>query len=259
MTFYIDSFMPGTADTPSIVTVTLPNKTSFKALLASEISIQMNNRFGNLLPGTEMLSDIAQLIGSVNIPGWIGASVQGWRGTDPIKFNIEMYLVNYKPKLGYESKLRELAKLATISPGEGMNGGASHLTYQVHGGYNPDAFASNKYQFIDNSSVANDPNISGLLDNDQKKKQLGVMEAAGNDALELAKKGANHEGTLTIRIGTRFQLNNLLMTSLNITPSVVEVYSPTAGEQPKPLYYKVSISVMTCRAALFTDVEKMFR
>jgi hypothetical protein len=79
-----------------------------------------------------MLTDIAQVMGGTNLPAWIGASTQGWRGTDPIRFNLETYLINYKPNLNYEESLKRLVKLAAVSPGEGLMGGASHLTIQVH-------------------------------------------------------------------------------------------------------------------------------
>jgi hypothetical protein len=43
MSFYIENFMPGTSDTPSVVIITLPDTSQFKALLASEVSIQLGN------------------------------------------------------------------------------------------------------------------------------------------------------------------------------------------------------------------------
>ena len=252
MTFYLDNFMPGTADTPSIVEITLPSNNVFKGLLSNEVTIQLSNKFGALLPGGEMLSDLAQAAGATNIPAWIGASAQGWRGTDPVKFNLEVFLVNYKPRLNYEERLRELAKLATISPGKGMWGGASHLTATVHGGYSPDVFASNKYQFISKDDVSL---LSEDGNNLTKKEKFEDMRSLGGI---IAQGVSDYTGTIKVKIGSNFSLNNLLLNNINITPSVVEVYSPSAGESPKPLYYRVSMGIITCRAALSTDVEKMF-
>ena len=256
MSFYIESFMPGTSDTPSVVTLTLPSGKTFKGLLSSDVSIQLSNKFGNLLPGVEMLTDLAQALGAVNIPAWIGASAQAWRGTEPVKFNLEVYLVNYKPHLGYEKNIRELASLATISEGDGMYGGTSHLLVQVHGGYAPDAFASNKQHFTDKNQYfaqKNDQNVTG---GPTEPEKIDNLESTGGTLWN--DRGAQYKGTIKVKIGNRFTLPNLLLTSISITPSVVEVYSPTAGEKPKPLYYRISMGLMTCMSALHTDVDMMF-
>ena len=259
MSFYIENFMPGTSDTPSVATIILPSGDTFKGLLANDVSVQLNNRWGNLLPGVEMLSDIAQAVGSVNIPSWIGASVQGWRGTDPIKLNLELFLVNYEPKLGYESKLKELAKLATISKSSRTDMGG-HFSQQVHGGYSTtaSAFASNLDYFGRSESdyyiAKKDGNA--LLTDEQKAQNMANL---GESIWSAPGGKARFPGTLSVKVGNRFELRELILTSLSITSSSVEVYSPSSGESPKPLYYRVSMSVMTCRTALSTDVDFMFK
>ena len=250
--------MPGTADTPSIATVILPDTSSFTALVANDVSVQLSNKFGNLLPGVEMLSEIAQAVGAVNIPAWIGASVQGWRGTDPIKLNLELYLVNHTPGLNYEEKLRRLAKLATISKSS-MNGPGGHITQQVHGGYSTtaSAFASN-LQFMDREDT---DYIAKRKDGNKQDDSTTYqnLDVLGQSIWSGRGGKAKFPGTLTICIGTRFELRELLLTSLTITPSLVEVYSPSVGEKPKPLYYKVYMGLMTCRTALESDVNFMFK
>ena len=259
MTLYIEDLMPlmpGTVDTPSVAVITLPDGSSFQALLSSDVSVQLSNHFGNLLPGTEVLAGLAQAIGAVNIPSWIGASVQGWRGTDPIKFTLDMFLVNYKPHLNYEKSLKKLASLATVSPSS-RTGALAHVTHQVHGGYetNASAFASNVQFFEKSASMYLESKKDGNVQQDDTRDYLNLTNL-GNETLS---RTANFKGTLTIKIGSRFTLKNLIMTSITITPSVVEVYSHTAGERPKPLYYKISASFMTCRAALSTDIALMFQ
>ena len=259
MTLYIEDLMPlmpGTVDTPSVAVITLPDRSSFQALLSSDVSVQLSNHFGNLLPGTEMLAGLAQAIGAVNIPSWIGASVQGWRGTDPIKFTLDMFLVNYKPGLKYESTLKKLASLATVSPSS-RTGASAHITHQVHGGYetNASAFASNIQFFESSASMYLQSKKDGNIQQDDTQNYMNVTRL-GNEALS---RSASFKGTLTIKIGSRFELSNLIMTSITITPSVVEVFSPTSGERPKPLYYKITASFMTCRSALSTDVNSMFK
>ena len=256
MTFYIDNFMPGTADSPSIARIILPDTSSFSALVSSDISVQLANKFGNLLPGVEMLSDIAQLVGAVNIPAWIGASVQGWRGTDPIKLSLELFLVNYKPNLNYEESIRKLTKLCTVSRSD-RDGVSGHWTQQVHGGYSTKASAfASKTQFLDRKE-----SDYWTKKDDWNNPQQNVenLTQFGNAIWNGAGGNASFPGTLTISIGNRFELRELLLTSITVTNSNVEVYSPSAGDKPKPLYYKLSISVMTCRTALETDVDIMFK
>ena len=256
MTFYIENFMPGTSDSPSVARIILPDQSHFEALVSSDISVQLANKFGNLLPGVEMLSDIAQMVGSVNIPAWIGASVQGWRGTDPVKLNLELFLINYKPDLNYEEKIRKLVKLCTISK-SGMNGVAGHWTEQVHGGYSTkaSAFASNLQYFDRKESDY----WSKKDDWNNPERNFQDLTTMGQTIFSGVGGKAGFPGTLTISIGNRFELRELLLTSISVTSSNVEVYSPSAGESPKPLYYKLSISVMTCRTALETDVDIMFK
>ena len=261
MSFYIESFMPGTVDTPSVAKIILPSQKSFEALLSTDVSVQLSNRWGNLLPGVEMLSEIAQAVGAVNIPAWIGASVQGWRGTDPIRLNLEMFLVNYAPNLGYEEKLKELAKLATITESS-REDISEHFTQQVHGGYSTkaSAFATNKQHFLGNHTTTDyvadkDGNTNFGSDSDK----YGALKEVGQSLWEGKGGPAGYTGTITLRVGTRFELKNLLLTSISITPSVVEVCSHYVNEKPKPLYYKISMGVITCRTALYTDVDTMFK
>lgn len=262
MSFYIENFMPGTVDTPSIATIKLPSGSSFQGLLANDLSVQLSNSWGNLLPGVEMLSEIAQAVGAVNIPAWIGASVQGWRGTSPIKFSLELFLVNYKPHLDYEKKLKELAKLATVSRSS-RGGPSGHWTQQIHGGYSTtaSAFASN-LQFLDRGNNGMLSYLKNKIDGNLEASEVTRaenMQALGSAIWDGKGGSARFPGTLELKVGTRFELRELILTNISITSSSVEVYSPSVGEKPKPLYYKVSMGLMTCRTALYSDVDLMIK
>ena len=246
--------MPGTKDSPSIARIYLPDNTQFEGLLTSDVSIQLGNKFGALIPGVEMLSDLAQLAGGKNLPAWIGTSTQGWRGTDPIKFSLDMYLINYKPKLDYERKLRDLVSLAAVAPGKTMAGDNSGWSVQAHGGYSPDVFLNNAGRYLDTGAV----DIASWAQSEDRNVKQDNMQATANALARASFAGEQNEGTLTVTIGNRFRLSNLLLTSVSVTPSIVEVYSPTSGEGPKPLYYRVNGSFMTCRCAITKDVEGMF-
>ena len=152
--------------------------------------------------------------------------------------------------------LKKLASLATVSPSS-RTGASAHITHQVHGGYetNASAFASNIQFFESSASMYLQSKKDGNIQQDDTQNYMNVTRL-GNEALS---RSASFKGTLTIKIGSRFELSNLIMTSITITPSVVEVFSPTSGERPKPLYYKITASFMTCRSALSTDVNSMFK
>ena len=232
MGLFLDSFMPGTADSPSIVTLVLPDGTNFRALTASDITVSLGNKFGSLIPDTSALSDVSQMLNNINVAGWIGASTQVWKSTQPISFNLELYLINYKPGLNYEAQLKALAKLATVAPSDYPIG--QSITYKVHGGYAPDIFLDNLKQIEwEGSSLATQINNGSILTNMTK-------------------------GTITMKVGSKFRLKNLVLTKLDIQQSIIEVYSPARGGSPKPLYYKLNIGLMTNKCAVSTDVDNMF-
>ena len=260
MGLFIESFMPGTADSPSVVELAIPTYTAstqaretvtLTGLLNSDITISLKNKFGALLPDMSALSDIAQVLHSANIAAWIGASSQLWKGTDPINLPLTFYLINYKPGLDYEKGLKALAKLAAMDP-VGNEGLADKASVNVHGGYMVDAFANNAEQggfggkFIERG-------FGGKF----KSHKIDFLEGAGRWWSGEYATAARYDGTIAVRIGKSIKLSKLILTKCEITPSVIEVCRSN-GKDVKPLYYRVSVNLMTCRAALTSDVDEIF-
>ena len=231
MGIFLDYFMPGTADSPCVVTLSLPDGTEFRALTTSDITVSLGNKFGSLIPDTTALSDISQMFNNTNVAGWIGASTQVWKATQPVSLSLELYLINYKAGLGYREKLKSLAKLAAVAPSDYSIG--QSVTYKVHGGYAPDVFLDNNKQINWSSSgLASQINNGSILSNMTK-------------------------GTITMKVGSKFKLRNLVLTKLDIQQSIVEVYNPNYGGEPEPLYYRLNVSLMTNKCAVSTDVDSM--
>ena len=121
---------------------------------------------------------------------------------------------------------------------------------QVHGGYQVDFFADNIQQ-------------QGMIQKsfwpwNKGKGEIkkGVLEEVGDRNVS-DEHSANYDGTITVQIGERTRLSNLIMTQFNVTPSLVQVRG-SESDTPKPLYYKVDMQFQTCRAALEADVENLF-
>lgn len=218
---------------PSVIDMYIPGYSGMlRGLLTSDTTISLKNTFGAAMPDLETLQSAAQMLNISVVPAWIGASTQVWRGTDAVRFTIEFYLINYKPGLKLEDGLKQLAKLATMQKKEGA--GTTFLV-KVHGGYTPDVLANNETQFLPNKI---DPTTL-------------QQYAEGNW------NGTQRKGVIKIRIGTSFELDNLILNKIDISRSNVEVKS-NKGSKAKPLYYRVQAQLQTCRAALETDVDSMF-
>lgn len=253
---------------PGIIRIKLPpgagNKVIY-GILASDINISVNTTYGSVLPDTSTFSDIGFMMGAENITTWVGASALAWKGTDPVRFGAEMYLVNYAPGLGYEDDLKALTKMCTL--GIPRTGGDIRDDFQVrvHGGYAGDPFASNKDYHAGNNPAAG-KGIWGSIrdrwdvpDKDGKAPDVGARLDIIKSEVAKSKSviGTDIKGTIEVKIGSNFTLQNLLLTRVDVTPSLVEVKGE-GDYSPKPLYYRVQMSFTTCRAALEEDVQGMF-
>lgn len=254
MNFFINDFLPSTKGSdlsPSNIEIQLPNTENgiIRGILDGDLSVSMGNSFGPLIPDLVVLQDFFALANINAAPSWIGASAQMWRGTNPISFSLDMYLVNWKPDLQYEEQLRALGSFCTLSNG-GNNGFTDKFIVKVHGGYRPNFLDSNK-QFFSMSAL---DNASQEQEADDTQKGSTIIESTKEIETNLNKG----DGTITVRIGNHFRLGFLLLTRLDVSPSSVEVYSPRVGGKKKPLYYRVGMSFQTARAALNTDLTGVF-
>ena len=239
MTLFLDGIFDEGNISPSSVYIRYPvvglsTRNSINGLLISEPTMSSGNTWGPILNDVSNIQDIASLIGSPQMWSWIGASVMCWKGTSPLKTSIEFYLINYKPNLGLEQKLKELNYLTSLYD---VN---REVAVQVHGGYSAKVLEKNR-SFFDNE-VKRD---KGESNSNFITRQLERFNS--DDLINM------EEGTITIEFGRKLFIRNMLIQRLDVTPSIVEV------PDGKPLYYRVSMSLTGSRPLLSTDVDRMYR
>ncbi len=243
MTLFLEQFYSSDEKAPGKIIIHIPLFNSegedvLSGILISEPTFAGGNKWGTILGDiTSDLNDLQSLWGAENMFSWIGASVQCWKGTDPLKFSADFFVVNYSPNLGLESKIKNLFALTSMGEGQ-FAGGSTNI--QVHGGYRPDVLADNNDQF--NARITNIEELTGEASpfKDQGKK---VMEGSWQG-----------EGTVAVEIGERISFSKLLVSSVHITPSTLEVCD-AFGNNVKPLYYRINVTFIGSRALLKTDVD----
>lgn len=245
MSLFLDGIFDQNNVSPSSVNISFPVigqgfDSSLTGLLVSEPTMSSSINWGPILNDLSNIQDVASLIGSSQMWSWIGASAMCWKGTSPLKTSIEFYLINYKPGLKLEEKLKQLNYLTSLTRVDDAK-----IAVQVHGGYKAPVLQANSDYFNNNTS-------------DLRRARTtirGWMEGIGQDILGFkSNKDINmEEGTITIKFGRKMSINHMLIQKLDVTPSVVEV------PDGKPLYYRVSMSLTGSRPLLSVDVDDMYR
>lgn len=257
---------PSSPVNPSSLCITIPrvgsdgrrlSPVNLYGLIATEPTISTANKWGPILNDVSMLSFFAALSDMRSIPSWIGASAQCWKGTDPIRINLDFYLINYSASLNLEEKLRELTKLTSLSLDPN-----SFTSVFVHGGYKVNALSNNASRF--DNTVANNrnngqPNIDDAIVQRYAKHDITGLWGELISKFNSIPGGKDGVGTVAIKIGNKFTLDKLLVVTVNVTPSIVEVCSSgVGGVNPKPLYYHVTTSMIGCRPLISEDVDNMY-
>ena len=253
---YLEEIFSPNSTNPSSVKIGIPTvdnsgnkgKIVLCGLLAGEPTIVTSNKWGPILNDLSMLSFFASLTSMESIPSWIGASVQCWKGTDPLRINLDFYLVNYSQKLKLEEGLRALTKLTALS----MDKNTISSVF-IHGGYKANVLAPNIARF--DNAIANDVHNGQPDSNDSFYQQTrNVIQSTLEDlGRKLAVNTKDNEGCVVVDIGNKTRLNGLLVANVNVTPSVVEV---PGG---KPLYYHVTLALIGHRPLISDDVNEMYQ
>lgn len=235
MSLIIEQYYHAYNRAPGKIIITIPNyggtPIELPGFLISEPTFEGSNKWGTILGDvTSNLNDLQSLWGANNMMNWIGASVQCWKGTEPLKFSVDFYVVNYAPYLAIEDKIKALFNLTALAEGDFLES----VTVQVHGGYKPKVLSDNTEQGFN-----------------------GIVEEAGlkdGQAVSKVVSGSPPEGTVEVQIGERINFKGLLVSSVNITPSTVEVCSLN-GSNIKPLYYRINAKFTGSRTLLKSDVD----
>lgn len=236
---FLDGIFDSVNRSPSSVTMYFPTTTSgqmsITGLMTSESSVGGANKWGPILSDVTNIQDVASLLGESHMWSWIGASTMCWKGTDPIKTDIEFYLINYKKDLGLENKLKEANKLVSLY---NIDNNSKNIAVQVHGGYKARVLENNKTYF----------------DNGERKFSLSEMTRDREGGIfNVTSRDVNmEEGTCTLCFGNKIRIRKLLVQRFNVTPSLVEL------PDGKALYYRVNVSFTGTSPLLDTDVDFMY-
>ena len=227
-----------------------PDVQTLSGIIASEPTIVTGNKWGPILNDVSMLSFFGSLAGMKSLPSWIGASAQCWKGTDPIRINLDFYLINYKRGLNLEKKLNYLTKLTSLTLDRN-----SLTSVFVHGGYIVDPFHTNASRF--NNSVADNTNNGQPYSPEVQQEYNNSLRGSWNEFVSSTNKyllgSESTVGTVAISIGNKITISRLLVASINVTPSIIEV------PDNKSLYYHVTMSLHGCRPLLSDDIDEIYR
>ena len=248
-TLFLDGIFTDGSESPSSVKITMPNRSSksnvpainLVGLMQGDVSFSAQNSWGTIVNDISNLADLASLSGSNNMFSWIGASTMCWKGTSPLSIGIEFFLINYKKGLQLEEQLKTLVKLAALDENVDATANSGSYTAQVHGGYAPDLFSDNTSLFFSLGEISSSKNLTNPIDNSKLYNSEG-----------------NAVGALQLAFGKKSVINNLLLSKINVTESIIEVSDQSGGTR-KPLYYKVSAQFTGVRPLLTVDVDNMFR
>lgn len=241
--YFDDIFTINKAKVPGRIIMNIPvlddtagsplNKVTLYGLLISEPSIRGSNKWAPIISDVSNLTDLSSFMSMDALFSWIGASTLCWKGTDPLKFNLDFYMINYKPELDLEGQLEALMKLTSLNK-------SNALMVKVHGGYTPDVLLNNNQVFdASMDSIRSDINSLNVKG---RGRSIGTGE---------------EKGTVSISIGQRMNIKNLLVSSAEVVPSIVEVCDPD-GNNIKPLYYRVSVALIGVNPLLSTEVPGFF-
>ena len=247
---FLDGIYSYNSDSPSSVRITMPNydatsnveRINLVGLMTGDVSFSAQNNWGTVISDLSNLQDLASLAGSKNMFAWINASTMCWKGTQPLSIGVDFYLINYKRGLNLESQLKILVKLASLSSSTSDFG--SEFLAQVHGGYAPDIFQSNKEGFFTIGKISSAQNLSNSID-------TSTFYDSGNIT-------GNARGALQLEFGHKSKIRNLLLSKINVTESLIEVADQNGGNQ-KPLYYKVNAQFVGVKPLITADVDSMFK
>ena len=249
-TLFLEHIFEIGSDSPSSVTITVPNKSAKLArgddanpqlvgLMVGDPTFTAQNRWGTVIEDVSNLQDLTSLVGGESMFSWINASTMCWKGTAPLGIGIEFYLINYKKDLGLERNLRSFVKLASLYGDPDATAGQNYKVL-VHAGYAADVLSGNKKYFTSAKDLGGLQNLSGDL-----------KEVGGIFSSQYA------QGAVELKFGHKMKIRNLLLTKINVTESTVEVADQNGGNR-KPLYYRVNAQFTGARPLLTKDVDYMF-
>lgn len=243
---FLDGIYDNNNSSPNSIQIFFPTSSggmSMRGLIVGEFTFSAQNKWGPIISDLTNLQDFSSMMGSASMFSWIGASTMCWKGTNPLSIAVDMYFINYKKGLKLEEKLKQFIKLASLDtdPNASL---FKDVKVLIHGGYAADLLASNQNYFDGSKSIG-------------KTSDFGAFWNI-RDSDPLIDAEGNAQGSVSFTVGNKITIRNLLLSKIDVTPSLVQVAS-SDGSNALPLYYKVNAAFTGVRPLLTTDVDYMFR
>ena len=252
---FLDGMFNMTDTSPSSVRIFVPNADTtgyLQGLMTGEPSISAQNQWGTIINDLSNFQDFVSLMGINDQWSWIGASTMCWKGTRPLSVNFEFYLINYKRGLPFESKarggqglLQKFMQLASLQRGDSESAFANYARVKAHGGYVADVLSHNS-EYFDENVKKNDTRVQSVGSLTHSKDETALFDSAYSEP-----------GTCVVTFGRKLTIKNLLLSRVDVTPSVVEVAGQD-GSDRRPLYYRVNAGFTGVRALLYNDIDAMW-
>ncbi len=191
-----------------------------EALLLNDIKLELKNNWKTLLPQGQSLSAASQVFTAFeNVASWVGLSQVVWTGSEPLTIPVEFMLVSYNEDSKITDRVKSIFTLACPT------NATSGIGAIIHGGYKPD------YLSLDGNTTED------LLKNYTPKDGTS--------------QNSEYRGTVTLEIGNKLMVTDLLLEDMEYNPSTVEV------ADGNPLYIKVKASFRTYRTMYANEIVNM--
>ena len=119
----------------------------------------------------------------------------------------------------------------------------------VHGGYAPSSILTdNQSMFANNGYVQRENTGIDLIDSAINEAENFIYEKG----FEFPQLNGSEPGVISVKIGNKMAVTNMLASGIDVTPSMAEV------AKGKALFYRVNLSLIGARPLLATDIDGMY-
>ena len=204
-----------------------------------DVTVSLGNEWGSIMPGLETLTQLSQFLDDGSIISWLSGTKACWKGSKPLTIPITFYVFSYSEGKDAIKTIEPLIELAGVAQGNTEDSPSNLIKFakavlpdswgdkidtigkdimiRVHAGYQVDPFEGNtKY-------------------------------------IERSKNVSDADYTVKISIGSQITLDRLLLSSIQITHSNIQVRGG------KPLYVKVQADFRTVGVPTLDDIKRWYK
>ena len=193
--------------------------TAIRAFCTDDVTINLGNEWGSILPSLGSITQFSQLGNEGNVVTWLAGTRASWRGNKPLTFPLTFYIFSLHRGANALNIIEPMLEFAGVGDSSGSRFnffGIDEATVRVHGGYKVNPFQ--------NSS----------------------------SYIETSKTSQNNNATFKVHLGEQVCIDNLLLGDIQVTHSNVYVDSGV------PLYVKVQANFRTVGVPTIYDIKRWY-